>query len=336
MKVVAPLMAIVVLGLIAYLGTAAGMDYLFGIIIPYLALALFLFGFVWKILEWVKSPVPFRIPTTAGQAKSLDWIKKDELESPSGFWGVVGRMGLEVLFFRSLFRNTKAEITPEANLVYSSSKWLWIAGLTFHWSMLVVVLRHYRLFLVEVPGFVKLLETADGFLQITLPTLYITDLLLVLSVTFLVTRRLASAEMRIISLSTDFFPLFLILAIALSGISMRYLDKVDVVAIKMLIQGLTSFNPQPPGAIGGMFYVHLFLVCVLAMYFPFSKLMHMGGVFLSPTRNLANNSREKRHINPWNPVVKFRTYEEYEDEFREKMVKAKLPIDKPTASTEKE
>jgi len=67
---------------------------------------------------------------------------------------------------------------------------------------------------------------------------------------------------------------------------------------------------------------------VLAMYFPSSKLMHMGGVFLSPTRNLANNSREKRHINPWNPDVKIRTYAEYEDEFREKMIKADLPVEK--------
>ena len=36
----------------------------------------------------------------------------------------------------------------------------------------------------------------------------------------------------------------------------------------------------------------------LAAYFPFSKLMHMAGVFLSPTRNLANNNRMVRHVNP--------------------------------------
>ena len=46
---------------------------------------LFILGFTWRIFDWMKSPVPFRIPTTSGQAKSLEWIKKDELESPSGF-----------------------------------------------------------------------------------------------------------------------------------------------------------------------------------------------------------------------------------------------------------
>ena len=327
MKVLYPLIAVLLLAAVGYLGAAAGLDFLFGVIIPYLSVLLFFVGFTWRIFDWMKSPVPFRIPTTCGQAKSLKWIKRDELESPSGFWGVVGRMSLEVLFFRSLFRNNKAEIAPGPSLAYASSKWLWMAGLIFHWSLLVIVLRHYRFFLASIPGFVEFLESIDGFLQITLPTLYITDLLLVLAVTFLVLRRLASAQMRIISLSTDYFPLFLILAIALSGISMRYLDKVDIVAVKVLVQGLVSFQFDAPGEIGAIFYVHLFLVCVLASYFPFSKLMHMGGIFLSPTRNLANNSREKRHINPWNPEVKFRTYKEYEDEFREKMVKADLPTE---------
>jgi len=327
MKVIYPLIAVLLLAAVGYLGAAAGLDFLFGVIIPYLSVLLFFVGFTWRIFDWMKSPVPFRIPTTCGQAKSLKWIKRDELESPSGFWGVVGRMSLEVLFFRSLFRNNKAEIAPGPSLAYASSKWLWMAGLIFHWSLLVIVLRHYRFFLASIPGFVEFLESIDGFLQITLPTLYITDLLLVLAVTFLVLRRLASAQMRIISLSTDYFPLFLILAIALSGISMRYLDKVDIVAVKVLVQGLVSFQFDAPGEIGAIFYVHLFLVCVLASYFPFSKLMHMGGIFLSPTRNLANNSREKRHINPWNPEVKFRTYNEYEDEFRKKMVKADLPTE---------
>ena len=329
MKVVYPLILVLFLALISYLAALAGLDFLFGVIIPYISVILFVLGVLWKIYDWMKSPVPFRIPTTSGQAKSLEWVKKDELESPSGFLGVVGRMTLEVLFFRSLFRNTKAEMAPGPSLVYSSSKWLWMVGMIFHWTLLIIVLRHYRYFLTPIPGFVEILESIDGFLQITFPTFYITDLLLVFAVTFLLFRRLVSAQMRIISLSTDFFPLFLILAITLSGISMRYLDKVDIVAVKVLIQGLLSFQFNNPGEIGAIFYVHLFLVCVLISYFPFSKLMHMGGIFLSPTRNLANNSRIKRHINPWNPEIKFRTYEEYEEEFREKMIKADLPTEIP-------
>jgi hypothetical protein len=56
--------------------------------------------------------------------------------------------------------------------------------------------------------------------------------------------------------------------------------------------------------------------------------MHIGGVFLSPTRNLANNNRMVRHINPWNAPVKVHTYEEYEDDFRDKMKAAGIPVEK--------
>ena len=72
----------------------------------------------------------------------------------------------------------------------------------------------------------------------------------------------------------------------------------------------------------------IFLISSLLVYFPFSKLMHMGGVFLSPTRNMANNSREVRHINPWNPAVKFHTYEEWEEEFHVPMKKAGFTLEK--------
>jgi nitrate reductase gamma subunit len=33
-------------------------------------------------------------------------------------------------------------------------------------------------------------------------------------------------------------------------------------------------------------------------------------------------------VNPWNYPVKVHTYEEYEDDFREKMIEAGLPVEK--------
>jgi hypothetical protein len=58
--------------------------------------------------------------------------------------------------------------------------------------------------------------------------------------------------------------------------------------------------------------------------------MHLGGVFLSPTRNLANNSRMKRHINPWNYPVKTHPYGEWEKEFGDKLKMAGIPLDEET------
>lgn len=327
MKIIVPFFTVLALILIAYLGS--GSTTLFGVIIPYIALVVFVVGFCLKIIDWARSPVPFRIPTTAGQGKSMPWIKQNKLDCPSSTLGVLGRMALEILTFRSLFRNTKAELGSEGSIAYGSNKWLWLGGIVFHYSFLIVILRHYRFFLEPVPFFVVLLENFDGFFQVLIPTFYLTSLGLVAGATYLLLRRF-TAQMKYISQPADYFPLFLILSIATTGILMRYIDRQDIVSIKAVIQGLVTFSPnyEAMSAAGVTFYIHIFLVCVLAMYFPFSKLMHFGGVFLSPTRNLACNSREVRHINPWNPDVKIRTYEEYEEEFRDKMKKAGLPLEK--------
>ena len=98
--------------------------------------------------------------------------------------------------------------------------------------------------------------------------------------------------------------------------------------VKVLTMGLVTLKPVIPVGISPLFYLHLCFLSVLLIYFPFSKLMHMGGVFLSPTRNLPNNSRAVHHDNPWNPPKKFRTYAEYEDDFREVMAEAGLPLEK--------
>jgi nitrate reductase gamma subunit len=322
------LLVVLLLVLVSLVGVGgAGWYFLFGVFLPYAALASFLGGAVYRVMKWSRAPVPFRIPTTCGQQKSLPWIKSSNLDNPSNTAGVIGRMILEVFLFRSLFRNNKAGLV-EQKVVYRSAKWLWLAGLIFHWSFLFILLRHLRFFTEPVLPPVNLLANLDSFFQIGVPPLYLTDAAILLAVTYLFLRRMAIPQLRYISLSSDYFPLFLILGIALSGLLMRHFYKVDLLRVKEWATGLVSFHPVVPAGIGLFFFVHLFLVTALIAYFPWSKLMHMGGVFLSPTRNLANNNRMRRHINPWNYPVKVHTYQEYEDEFRDKMKAAGLPVEK--------
>jgi nitrate reductase gamma subunit len=321
--------ALLIIILLAVVGVeAANLEFLFGIIIPYAAIAFFLVGIIYKVIYWARSPVPFRITTVAGQQKSLNWIKNSRLESPHSTLGVIGRMLLEVLLFRSLFRNTKAELKKGPKLVYGSSRYLWLGALAFHWAFLIIVLRHFRYFSEPIPVFVPFLQNLDGFLQIGVPILYITNVVIVAALTFLFLRRIVDPKLKYFSLASDYFPLLLIISIAVTGILMRYFTKVDIISVKELAIGLFSFQPIVPEGIGMMFFIHLFLVSVLIAYFPFSKLMHMAGVFLSPTRNLANNNRMKRHINPWNAPVRIHTYEEYENEFRDVMKASGLPVEK--------
>ncbi len=326
------LQAFVAVGLlivIALLGAGAGgLHYLFGVIIPYVAIALFLVGVIYKVVSWASSPVPFRITTTCGQQKSLPWIRQERFESPHTFWQVIGRMFLEIFLFRSLFRNTKMSLKDGPRVVYGANQWLWVFGLMFHYSFLIIFLRHFKFFAEPVPGIVNSLWALDGFFQIGVPALLLSDIMLLLAITYLFLRRVMLPQIRYMSMLADFFPLVLIFGIATSGLCMRHFEKTDIVAVKELGMGLLSLNPVVPDGLGATFFIHLFLVMTLIAYFPFSKLMHMAGIFMSPTRNLANNNRAKRHINPWDYPVKTHSYEEWEEEFHDVMKDAGMPLEK--------
>ena len=328
MKVLLPLIIVGGLFLLGLLGATSGMEWIFGVVLPYVAGALFLGGLIFRVLSWANVPVPFRIPTTCGQQKSLPWIRQETLDNPHNTLAVIGRMALEVLFFRSLLRDTKAKIVDGQRLTYSTALSLWLAGMAMHWGMLAILIRHLRLVTDPSPFFVTFLEKTDGFLELGLPVLYISTIAFLVGGAYLLLRRLSSPQVRYISLVNDYFPLFLLLGIGLSGFWLRHLTRTDVVAVKELALGLAHFAPVVPESISPLFFGHLFLVCVLLAYFPFSKLTHMAGVFLSPTRNMANSNRRVRHVNPWDYPVKVHSYDEYEDELRDKMKAAGVPVEK--------
>jgi nitrate reductase gamma subunit len=329
MKALFSLSAVIVLVVLAFVGVQANLYFLFGVAIPYAAFAIFLLGFIWRVVTWARSPVPFRIPSTCGQQKSLPWIKQAKIENPTDGFHVLLRMFFEIFTFRSLFRNTKSEYGQRGpKVAYASDKWLWIVSLAFHYSFLVILIRHLRFFTEPVPAFLRPIEFMDGFVQVGAPGVLISGFVLVGAASYLLLRRFIIPQVAYISLPADYFPLFLIIAIGATGMLMRYIFKTDIVSFKQLTLGLATFQPVIPKGVSVIAYIHLFLVSALFAYFPFSKLMHLGGVWLSPTRNLANNNRMVRHINPWNYPVKVHTYDEYEDEYREVMKAAGIPVEK--------
>jgi nitrate reductase gamma subunit len=338
LRYIIPLIAVVVLFLIAYLGAQVqGLQYVFGIVIPYLAIITFVLGFAARVIGWSRSAVPFKIPTTAGQQKSLPWIEHAKFDCPVNTWQVVVRMALEILTFRSLFRNTRMKLKEGGQISYQLELFLWVGALAFHYAFLVVLIRHLRFFIEPVPFVVQLVENVDSFFRMEiiypvfkfgLPGVFVSGFVLLAAVGYLFLRRLFVRQVKYISIASDYFPLFLIFGIALSGIFMRYVTKVDVIAVKELTMGLVTFQPTIPAGVDAVFFVHILFVSILLAYFPFSKLMHLGGVFLSPTRNMTTDTRARRYINPWNYPVPVHTYDEYEDEFREKMVEVGLPVEK--------
>lgn len=299
----------------------------FLIVFPYCAATLFVTGLVYRVALWARSPVPFPIALTGGQQGSLPWVKANGLDNPGTPLKAALRVLLDVLFFRPLFRNTESRILENSRLAYASSKWLWAGAMAFHWSLLAILVRHLRLYTEPIPGCVLFLQGLDGFFDVGTPVLYVSTTVFIVSLSYLFLRRLAAPQVRAISLHSDYFTLSLLAGIALSGIVMRHFLKTDVRAAKKLVMGLVAFNPAVPDGIGPLVFIHVFLVCALLAFFPFSKLLHMPGVFLSPVKNLIGASRSRRHENPWNGPVKVHSYPEWEKEFAERLRASGYPME---------
>jgi nitrate reductase gamma subunit len=227
-------------------------------ILFYFATLVFVVGTLYRISVYTRTPAPLKIPTTP---------------APINTGGVVLRMMREVFLFESLFK---------ANL------WTWAMGMLFHGSLLLVLLRHLRYFTEPVWAWVAFIQPFGMYAGITM----------LLGVAGLWARRIFVDRIRYISTPSDHLMLALFMAIAVSGLMMRFVVHGDVIAVKGFMLGLMYFNWQTlPSSI--LLYVHLTLVAVLLMIFPISKLLHAPGLFFSPSRNQADNPRDKRHISAW-------------------------------------
>jgi len=200
-------------------------------------------------------------------------LKIPTTPAPTTTGGVVFRMTREVLLFESLFK---------ANL------WTWGLGWLFHASLALVLLRHLRYFTEPVWSWVAFIQPFGVYAGITM----------LLGAAGLWARRLFVERIRYISTPSDHLMLILFMVIAASGLIMKFISHTDVISVKSFILGLMYFDTQPLPQHFAL-YIHLLLVAVLMMIFPVSKLLHAPGVFFSPSRNQADNPREKRHISAW-------------------------------------
>ena len=224
----------------------------------YAAFGLMTIGVGLRVLRYARVPAPLKIPTTP---------------APTSVWGVVLRMTREVVLFESLFK---------ANL------WIWLFGWIFHAALLLVLLRHLRYFTQPVWQLVAMLQ----------PLGILAGIVLAVGLVGLWGRRFTVERIRYISTPSDHLMLALLLAIAVSGLTMKFAVHTDIVAVKVFFLGLMHLELQPLPS-DPLLFVHLGLVALLMLVFPVSKLLHAPGMFFSPTRNQVNNPREVRHIAPW-------------------------------------
>ena len=105
-------------------------------------------------------------------------------------------------------------------------------------------------------------------------------------------------RLRYISAPSDYLMLLLLIAIAATGLLMKYVWHTDIMALKSFVLGMMTFQWSPLPA-DPLLLLHLLLVIVLMFIFPISKLLHAPGIFFSPTRNMVDNPRERRHVAAW-------------------------------------
>jgi nitrate reductase gamma subunit len=191
---------------------------------------------------------------------------------PSTNTGVAARLAGEMVLFRSLWRADKA---------------LWPAAWIFHLALVLLAVGHFvgLVLAIECPRLSQIGGGVAGILGM-LPLLY------------LLVRRFLVERVRYISVFGDYFALALLLLVIVTGNQMRFLGGLDLVKARAFVAGLLALHPVPPPS-NAAFIIHLLGVCALLVYIPFSKLMHFGGIFLSPTLNQTNDPRQRRHVNPW-------------------------------------
>jgi nitrate reductase gamma subunit len=229
----------------------------FAVLFNVAAIVLFA-GLANRIRRYAASPAPLKIATTP---------------APITQSGVYWRLVREVVYFESLFK---------------SSKWTWIFGWAFHFTLFLVTLRHLRYFQEPVWLPVAMIQpfgTYGGFIMVA-------------ALGGLWGRRWLVDRVRYISTPSDHLHLALLMLIGISGLTMRFVSHTDIVAVKAFMLGLMRFDWQPLPA-DPILLVHLGLVAILMIIFPLSKLLHAPGLFFSPTRNQTDNAREVRHVSAW-------------------------------------
>jgi len=224
----------------------------------YAATLTLVLGLAYRIWTYARVPAPFKIPTTP---------------APVTRTGVTLRLAREVVFFESLFK---------------ASLWLWACGWIFHAGLALVLARHLRYFTEPVWSWVAFIQPFGVYAGFAMAA----------GLAGLWARRVFVARVRYISTPSDHLMLALLLAIAGTGLAMKYLVHTNIVGVKEFFLGLMYFDWQPLPA-DPLLYLHLALVATLMIIFPVSKLLHAPGLFFSPSRNQVDDPREHRHVAAW-------------------------------------
>jgi len=229
------------------------MLFFIGQVLPYIAATVFIGGMAWRLTSWLKTPAPYPITLFPAPTSSI------------ARFGAIGR---ELLFFSSLRRGDQG---------------LWIWAWLMHISLAMIIAGHIVgiYYLTHQFTLIGLSEAASSSLSASLGTVSGVGFFAALVVLFY--RRTAIPEVKRLSDPADYFELLLLMTIVVTGMHMRVTslaEEVNLVDIRTYLGGLLALRPVPIPE-QWIFVSHFFLVNVLLIYLPFSKMVHMAGFFVN-------------------------------------------------------
>jgi nitrate reductase gamma subunit len=218
------------------------MDYLIYVILPYITIIVFVGGLIWRFRTWWTKP----------RAKAVLF------PVASNKYVAAGKVVGDIVIFGKTF---------------SISKFLWAAALIFHFGLLLVVLGHVRT-ITEIGFLWSWFNLDEEGINDVAHAMGMTAGVIMLTGAVLLTVRRFTPNMRVISLFRDYLVLFGLLAIVVTGISMRLWAPIHAEEIQHYARGVLTFSPAVEIS-NGIFFWHFFLAQLTVMYLPFSKLVHL-------------------------------------------------------------
>jgi len=224
-----------------------------GGVLPYVALAAFVAGMAYRVYTWKRLPSP---PITLFPAPASETANAvNTLE--------------EVVLFKSLFHGDRV---------------LWVLAWGFHAVLLLIFIGHFRVF-TNVDRLLMMLGMTEGSIQaMSSGAGGAAGVLVLLAAVLLVVRRMAIPRVREVTGLADYLALLLIAAVIVTGDMMRFgAEHFDLAVTREYFSSLATFGDVTGAAAlrNNVFLMHMCLALVLLLCMPFSKILHLGGIFFT-------------------------------------------------------
>jgi len=224
-------------------------------ILPYLTMVIFTFGLLYRLGRWAGSKIVHNI--------TLSPFPQSNTQS-------LGIVGAELIFFRSLFNFDRS---------------LWIGAWLMHIALFSVIGGHVVGIYFLGRQFVYLGMSASLSENMSAVLGTSMGLLMLVGLLYLLIRRFTVTKVKEVTSPSDYLHLVLLLTIVVIGNIMRLWEHdlgISYAPVKDYVTHLVMLQPVPMNhevLTKPLFVLHLLFVQILLMIFPFSKLMHVFGMF---------------------------------------------------------